>query len=115
MRIALAGRPGSGKSTLFDLVAGAGHPGSGLRIAHVEVPDPRVQALSTAFKPRKTTHARLELQDLEQRSGPAYPTLSPERREMLGKCDLVLLMIDLFSVGPEDWSRESTQQIQSIR
>src|SRR5690606_24251640 len=45
MRIALAGRPGSGKSTLFDLVAGAGHPGSGLRIAHVQVPDARIDAL----------------------------------------------------------------------
>lgn len=114
MRIALAGRPGSGKSTLFDLVAGAGHPGSGLRIAHVQVPDARIDALSAAFKPRKTTHARIELQDLEQKSGPTYPALSPERREMLGKSDLILLLVDLFSEPVEAWGKEVAGQIGQV-
>lgn len=115
MRIALAGRPGSGKSTLFDLIAGAGHPGSGLRISHVQVPDARIDALSAAFKPRKTTHARIELQDLEQKAGPTYPALSPERREMLGKSDLVLLLVDLFSEPIEAWGSEVGRQIQQVR
>lgn len=129
MRIVLAGRPGAGKSSLFDLVgsysggsapqgAAAGSRGSaapaprpaprseskgGLRMAHVEVPDPRLWELSAAFHPRKTTPARIQFDDLEQKAAPTYPALSSERRDMLAQSELILLILDLFSVDPDDW------------
>ncbi len=115
MRIALAGRPGSGKSTLFDLMeGGAGDKASGLRIAHIEVPDARLRKLSEAFNPKKTTPARIEFQDLEQKGGPVYPAVSPERREMLSKADLVLLVVELFAVPPEMWAEEAAAQVREV-
>jgi ribosome-binding ATPase len=121
MRIALAGRPGAGKSALMDLLAhrgDAGSSGSGrgdsergtLRMAHVEVPDPRLDDLSRAYRPKKTTPARLQFDDLEQKSGLVYPAISSQRKEMLAQADLVLLVLDLFTCGPEDWTREALEQ-----
>ncbi|MEZ4651743.1 MAG: DUF933 domain-containing protein [Candidatus Eisenbacteria bacterium] len=115
MRIALTGRPGSGKSMLFDLLEGkGGAPAPGLRIAHVVVPDPRVDALSREFKPKKTTPARIEFQDLEQKGSVQYPALSPERREMLSRADLVLLVVELFATPPEEWAEEARRQIAEL-
>lgn len=118
MRIALAGKPGAGKSSLFDLFEGKrnseGVTPSGLRIAHVDVPDDRLYKLAVAFKPKKTTPARLEFQELEQKSGPTYPALSPERREMLTKCDMVLLVVDLFSCDPDEWVKSAQKQVGQV-
>jgi ribosome-binding ATPase YchF (GTP1/OBG family) len=117
MRIAIAGRPGAGKSALFELlVHRAGPDGSdasgrgGLRTAHTEVPDPRVGELSQAYHPRKTILARLVFQDLEQKSGPVYPVLSSERRDMLAQSELILLVIDLYSCEPDEWKAEAVSQ-----
>lgn len=116
MRIALAGRPGSGKSTLYDLLEQKGGAAvHGLRIAHVVVPDPRVDALAREFRPKKVTPARIEFQDLEQKGGPTYPALSPERREMLVKSDLILLVIELFGTPPEFWEEAVGKQITEVR
>lgn len=135
MKIAIAGRPGSGKSTLFDLLmsgrgATAGSNGGrrvqarpdpsrdappharrkGVAISHVGVPDPRLLRLSAAYRPRKTTPARLQVEDLEQPSTPAYPALSPERRDMLAQSDLILLVLDLFSEPDADPVEEAERQ-----
>lgn len=128
MRIALAGRPGAGKTSLFNLVAASASsatPGGsgpaaprpstisakgGLRLAHVDVPDPRLWELSAAYRPRKTTAARLQFEDLEQKSAPVYPALSTERRDMLARTDLILLVIDLFSVDPPEWAEAARIQ-----
>ncbi|MFN8549297.1 MAG: DUF933 domain-containing protein [Candidatus Eisenbacteria bacterium] len=119
MRIVLAGRPGAGKSTLFDLVAGRDAApaarGAGLRIAHVPVPDARLQELSVAFKPKKTTPARLEFQDLEQKAGPNYPALSPERREAVTKAELLLLVVELWGDPPDAWTDLAREQWQELR
>lgn len=117
MRIAIAGRPGAGKSALFELVAHRAGPegadGSGrggLRTAHAEVPDPRVGELSRAYHPRKTILARLVFQELEQKSGPVYPALSSERRDLLAQSELILLVIDLFNSEPDEWPAEAASQ-----
>jgi ribosome-binding ATPase YchF (GTP1/OBG family) len=120
MRITIEGRPGAGKSALFDLLAfsqraasaGEIQAGSrkGLRIVHVDVPDARLADLSAAFRPRKTTPARLQFQDLEERPAVAWPALSPERREVLAQSDLCLLVLDLFSAGPASWLDQAASQ-----
>jgi len=63
MRLGIVGLPGSGKSTIFETLIGSkpeqgAHKGP--RIATVQVPDQRVDALHGLFKPDKTVHARLE-------------------------------------------------------
>jgi ribosome-binding ATPase len=117
MIIAIAGRPGAGKSALFELlVHRAGPEGAdasgraGLRTAHTEVPDLRISELSRAYKPRKTILARLVFHDLEQKGGPVYPALSPERRDMLAQSELILLVIDLYNPDPEEWKTEAETQ-----
>jgi len=135
MKIAIAGRPGAGKSALYDLLAfhaaaaaeASGRPGAGsragsggrsaaesgrggVRIVHVEVPDVRLMELSRAYRPRKTTPARLALEELEQKSGPTYPALTPERRDMLAQAELILLVISLYQEAPEGWEAEALRQ-----
>jgi GTP-binding protein YchF len=63
MRLGIVGLPGSGKSTIFQALSGrkpehGAHKGP--RIATVQVPDDRIDALRGLFKPDKTVHARLE-------------------------------------------------------
>lgn len=113
----MAGRPGAGKTALLDLLVHRDGPDGadasargGLRTAHTEVPDPRVGELSRAYHPRKTTSARLIFQDLEQKSGPAYPALSSERRDLLAQSELILLVIDLYNSGPDEWRAEVSSQ-----
>ena len=63
MRLGIIGLPGSGKSTIFHaLTRMKPEEGTqkGHRIAIVQVPDPRVDALNHLFKPEKTVYARLE-------------------------------------------------------
>ncbi len=71
MKIGLIGRPRSGKTTLFNLLTGAGvatsryDTGRGeLHTGIARVPDPRVDRLAALFQPRKTTYATFEVVDL---------------------------------------------------
>lgn len=71
MKIGLLGLPRSGKTTLFNLLTGAGVATSRYEGARAEmhtgvarVPDARVDRLSALFNPRKTTHATFEVVDL---------------------------------------------------
>ena len=69
MKCAIFGPPYSGKSTLFAAVGGhRPDPGSVGQEHHavVKVPDPRLDFLAELHKPKKTTHATLELLDLPE-------------------------------------------------
>jgi GTP-binding protein YchF len=66
LELALVGLQNSGKSALFDLLAGPGCsvPQTGMeRRVTLKVPDPRLEALSDTLKPNKTTPAALSLLD----------------------------------------------------
>lgn len=63
MKLGIIGLPGCGKQTIFHaLTRNKPEEGTqkGHRIAVVQVPDPRVDALKSLFKPDKTVYARVE-------------------------------------------------------
>lgn len=72
MRLGIVGLPLAGKTTVFNALTGADRPlatGAGstrLEVGHgvAAVPDARLQALSAAFQPRKTTPIQIELGDI---------------------------------------------------
>ena len=70
MRLGIIGFPGSGKTTLFNLLTGAEAgtaqpPGRGrLNVGVARVPDDRVTRLAALFQPRKTIYASVEVVDL---------------------------------------------------
>lgn len=66
MKIGLIGYQGSGKSTLFEWLTGvASDPSKShtSQSAMAPVPEPRIDALCGVYKPKKITHAALELVD----------------------------------------------------
>jgi len=71
MRLGIIGLPNSGKTTLFNALTGSTYPtepfSSGQLEVHtaiVNVPDARVDRLSAAFKPKKTTYATVQYTDI---------------------------------------------------
>lgn len=89
MVVALIGGPGVGKSTLFEALTRAPHPGkirgyvSGMGI--FALPDPRLDSLARIFRPKKVTPLTFELHDFEgfgrmwkeERAGEILQSLQP--------------------------------------
>jgi ribosome-binding ATPase len=69
MQIGLVGMPGSGKTTLFNLITGSNHPvglsgADEIYFGSATVPDPRIDYLASLYKPKKTTYARIDFKDI---------------------------------------------------
>ncbi|PJB38806.1 MAG: redox-regulated ATPase YchF [Deltaproteobacteria bacterium CG_4_9_14_3_um_filter_63_12] len=69
MRVGIIGFAGSGKTTIFNALAGIGGdvaPGKAGRInlREVQVPDARIDKLSLMYQPKKTIYASIQLADL---------------------------------------------------
>ncbi len=70
MKIGLVGFPGSGKTTVFNALTGlSAETGVGAargktNLGTVKVPDPRVEALSDLFKPKKKVLAEIVFSDV---------------------------------------------------
>ena len=70
MKIGLIGLNQTGKTTLFDLLTGrtadsaASGGKSSISVGTGEVPDERIDFLSSLYKPKKTTYARIEYTDV---------------------------------------------------
>jgi GTP-binding protein YchF len=70
VRLGIIGFPGSGKTTLFNLLTGAAagfaqaSGRSRLNVGVARVPDDRVTRLSALFQPKKTVYASVEVVDL---------------------------------------------------
>jgi ribosome-binding ATPase len=63
MKMGIIGLPGAGKSTLFEALTGQPVPAETKRenrLAVVRVPDPRIDALSAMYKPKKTIFAQID-------------------------------------------------------
>lgn len=102
MKIGLAGLPMSGKTSIFnmatrakaqtrDYLAQTDEINSGI----IKVPDPRIDHLTTVFKPKKTTYATVEFTDIpgisSSESKSASKTLANIRT-----CEAIMLVVRLF-------------------
>jgi ribosome-binding ATPase YchF (GTP1/OBG family) len=114
MKIGLVGFPGSGKSTVFgaltglDVETGYGGRRDKANIGTVKVPDPRVDALSALFEPRKTTYAEITFTDLAAGSGEGLDRgVLNSMRSLDALCQVVRAFPDAAG-APADPLRESS-------
>ena len=120
MKLALAGLPGSGKSTLFSALSGLpsappGQAPSAKRVpAAVKVPDPRLEHLRDVFKPRKYTPADLEFSDL-----PGIPTAEVKGKgELLGalrECEALVVCLRGFPEPSYPYDRPAPDPVADLK
>ena len=105
MRFGLAGFPGSGKTTLFNAMTGLNVPvgyGGEVRVGTVRVPDPRVDFLSRAIAPKKTTYATINLRDVPGEYGAGAKVLSSRSlHEIRDREALCLVLRDFLNPALE--------------
>lgn len=99
MRVGLVGFAGSGKTTVFNTMTGLDVPvgfGGELRVGTVRVPDPRIDALSAIFKPKKTTYAEITFSDIPGEHGAEKKGLSNKALQQIRDQDALCLVIRDF-------------------
>ncbi len=99
MKFVLAGFGGSGKTTLFNAMTGLDVPvgfGGEVRVGTVRVPDPRVDALSHIYSPKRTTHATINLRDIPGEHGTARQVLSPGALNQIRDREAICLVLRDF-------------------
>ncbi len=105
MQLTLIGLPASGKTTVFNaltasqLPTGPSAPGGKLDVhtAVVDVPDPRLEALSQRFRPRKTVHAKVTFVDLAgMQLAAGREGISPQLLSHLSQADGFLQVVRAF-------------------
>lgn len=102
MKIGLVGFPGSGKTTLFNALTGlsaATGPGAArakTNLGVVKVPDPRVDALSALFQPRRTVYAEVRFSDVAGSAGSAGRGLDPATLAAMRDMDALVQVVRAF-------------------
>lgn len=97
MKIGIIGTRGSGKTTIFDLLTGGGTSNkSGYALGVATVHDPRVDALSAIYKPKKTVYARITVVDFAQLG----TTKDSEAAKQATSVDALLLVMGAFLRDP---------------
>src|ERR1700741_4786393 len=99
MKIGLVGFAGSGKTTVFNTMTGLAVPvgyGGELRIGTVRVPDPRIDALSKIFSPKKTTYAEISFCDIPGEHGAEKKGLSSKSLVQIRDQEVVCLVLRAF-------------------
>jgi ribosome-binding ATPase len=104
MELGIIGLPNSSKTTIFNALTRGDRPTSAtssgkleFHTAVVDVPDPRVDALSALFKPRKTAYAKVTYTDiagLDQ--GMAQKGLSGQLRHRISQMDAFIHVLRAF-------------------
>lgn len=97
MRAGILGPQGAGKTTLFRAMTGMEPGKSGIGV--VRVRDPRIQALSDLFKPKKTTFAEVDFEDIGNPRKRGRSGMDSQYMEKLGKCDILALTLGQFFPG----------------
>ncbi|GJQ34533.1 MAG: ribosome-binding ATPase YchF [Anaerolineaceae bacterium] len=103
MKLGIIGLPQSGKTTLFNALTRGNAPTSAsagrmeVHQAVVEVPDPRVDALSKMFNPRKTVYAKVAYADIAGlEGGSAKSGISGQLLNHLNQMDALILVVRAF-------------------
>lgn len=103
MRLGIIGLPQSGKTTLFNAVTRGTYPTGAvtgkieIHDAVVDVPDPRVDALTEMFKPKKKIYAKVNYADIAGLDGSSGKSgISGELLNKLAQMDGFILVIRAF-------------------
>lgn len=99
MKIGLVGFAGSGKTTVFNTLTGLDVPttfGGEVRLGTVRVPDPRIDALSRIFKPKKTTYAEIVFCDIPGEHAAEKKGLSRKSLQQIAMQEVLCLVIRAF-------------------
>ncbi len=97
MKVGIFGNAGTGKSTLFRALAGAGESaasGKGAGVCAIKVPDDRVDRLSTIFNPKKTTHISIVFEEIDPGEGELLPTAALAK---IKGADVLAIVLRAFS------------------
>jgi len=112
MKAGLVGYAQSGKTTLFNALTGLHKAGFAARgqvnLGAIKVPDPRIDALSAHFKPRKTTYAEVRFVDVPGPAGKGSG-LDADALRALAEVDAFCLVLRGFARAdgaPADPARE---------
>ena len=104
MQVGIVGLPLSGKTTIYNALtrsqAETSRHDAGrcqVHTAVVEVPDPRVDILAAMFRPRKTTHAKIQYNDISGvASGTGRGGIDAQVLTTLSTCDALLQVVRAF-------------------
>ncbi len=102
MKLGIIGLPQSGKTTIFNALTRGDRPViiSGGRFdvntAVVNVPDPRVDALSLLFKPKKTSYAKVTYADIAGLEGSSSGDISGQLLNQLSQMDAFIHVVRCF-------------------
>ncbi len=92
MKIALAGKPGCGRSTLFRALGGSPNTDTGKPLT-VKVPDHRLDFLKSVHNPEKNTYATVVFFDVPS------PSLSAKNLAHLRNAAVLTLVLDNYALG----------------
>jgi GTP-binding protein YchF len=110
MKAGLVGYAQSGKTTLFNALTGL-HAGARAQVnlGAIKVPDPRIDALSAIFKPKKTTYAEMRFVDVP---GPKSKGtgLDAEALKALAEVDAFCLVVRGFA-APDGTPADPPQEL----
>ena len=99
MKIGLVGFAGSGKTTVFNTLTGlhvAAGFGGEVHLGAVKVPDPRIDALSRIFHPKKTTYAEIVFSDIPGEHDATHKGLTRRALDKIRDQDVLCLVLGAF-------------------
>jgi ribosome-binding ATPase len=99
VKVGLVGFAGSGKTTVFNTLTGMHVPigfGGEVHLGAVKVPDPRIDALSRIFHPKKTTYAEIVFSDIPGEHDATHKGLSRKALDKIRDQDVLCLVLRAF-------------------
>ncbi len=121
MKLGIIGLPQSGKTTLFNALTGGDTPTTAsagrveVHTAVVDVPDPRVDALSQMFNPRKTIYAKVTYADIAGLDGSSGGSISGVLLNQLSQMDGFLHVVRCFENDNVGHIAGSVDPLRDIR